>query len=549
LPVHDQLHDTARERRPSAAHAPARDPPATSDPIDILRLQRPADILRLQRTAGNASIVNAIRALHRSRRDVDARGVQRRDPPAQADSTAARVQPKGRNRMLQRNVGFEFELGPSTKLYQYSYLRGYEPLSKRDRVLDGTDFYVEADYLSGGNSSWEFVTKDFPETGPGLLELQEALMNIDGIVALLSRGTLTRLNGPHVYNPVHAGFGAYGTVVPNRYFKVTDTLVTKPQVTAGFDLAALNALFRSAASAPGPGVSNLVRDVGSMNEFGKVAAPQVDLPLGAMWAAAATAIAASYGGAGAPAGGAAAESLQALVTQAMQMIIGGQQPVGVTPKTLLRLVLHRTDFKEMFNRLPNPLRTNIEAVPATFVAMVMGAVNTITAVANNSPVISANLFTDPSMIGDPHYNTPSPFTQVSCDQWLTAIATPGGSDLLSAGLYPVRSYYRGFVKDQTDVKANEMLGSMGALHNKLDPGNRPIFEIRSSKQIHAGLIPAYALDFFKYVRYLHDPAALTETSFLTGLTQQDILDLIGFTPNRPAVVGNLQSQSFGLHGH
>src|SRR3954447_24796784 len=184
---------------------------------------------------------------------------------------------------------------------------------------------------------------------------------------------------------------------------------------------------------------------------------------------------------------------------------------------------------------------------ATFVTMVMGAVNTIMPVTNNSAVISANLFTDPSMRGDPHHNMPSPFTQVSCEQWLTAIATPGGSDLLSAGLYPIRRYYYGLMNDRTDVKANELLGSMGALHNRLDPGNRPIFEIRSSKQIYAGLIPAYALDFFKYVRYLHNPHGLTETSFLTGLTANDVAALVGFTPNRAAVVQNLQTQSFARH--
>ena len=48
---------------------------------------------------------------------------------------------------------------------------------------------------------------------------------------------------------------------------------------------------------------------------------------------------------------------------------------------------------------------------------------------------------------------------------------------------------------------------MGGLHNALDPNNKPVFEIRNSKQIHAGLITPYALDFYKYVKYLHNPAA------------------------------------------
>jgi hypothetical protein len=312
-------------------------------------------------------------------------------------------------------------------------------------------------------------------------------------------------------------------------------------------------MFRSAGSPAGAGVSTLVRDVGSMDDFGRVNVSQPDLPLGAIWTAAGAEVNNTYGGGGgaplAPLGSPAAQALQALVTQAMQMILGGQQPIGVTPKTLLRLALHRTDFKHMFNTLPAPLPASIGAAPATFVNMVMTAVNTIAAVANGAPVISANLFTHPSMVGDPHHNMPSPFTQVTCAQWLTGIATPGESDLMSAGLYPIRTRYAGLMNDPADVKANEVLGSMGARHNLLDPGNRPVFEIRSSKRIMAGLIPAYALDFFKYIRYLHNPAALTETAFLTGMAVNDVADLVGFTPGRPAAVANLQHQSFASHNH
>jgi hypothetical protein len=108
-------------------------------------------------------------------------------------------------------------------------------------VLTGTDFYVETDYLSGGTSAWEFVTTAFPETAPGLVDLQQALVDIDGIVRLLSSSPLTQLDQPDVYNPVDGGFSDYGTVTPNRYFTVTTSSPkTKPQVTAGLDLVALN---------------------------------------------------------------------------------------------------------------------------------------------------------------------------------------------------------------------------------------------------------------------------------------------------------------------
>src|SRR5690606_12532824 len=101
-------------------------------------------------------------------------------------------------------------------------------------------------------------------------------------------------------------------------------------------------------------------------------------------------------------------------------------------------------------------------------------------------------------------------------------------------------------RNKTDKKANKLLNSMGALHNQLDPGNRPIFEIRSSGSLHAGLIQPYALDFFKYVRYLHNPLALTESDELTGmdhLATTDVADLVGFSPNRALVLLNIQANA------
>jgi hypothetical protein len=444
--------------------------------------------------------------------------------------------------VVQRDVGFEFELDPDVQVFESGrFWIGYRSLGKRARVLNGQDFYVETDYLSGGSSSWEFVTTNFPESLPGMNRLIAVLDHIDGILQLMGGATVSQVNQPPAYNPVGNAFAAHGQPVPDRYFTFHSTpFRTKPQVTAGLDLVAVNQIFTSAANPAGPGVSDLARNVGSIDYFGRVNGPaQVDVGLGAMHQAAAQEIQNTYGNPPDPA-------LQALVTQVLQIIIGGQQPIGVTPKTVLRLLLHRTDIKHTFDTLPNPLRGNIEAVPATFVNMVITAAQQINpAVQAGTPVISANLFTDPSNVGDPHHNMPSPFTQVTCGQWLTGIATPGGTDLMSAGNYPVRTWMWGMLNYREDVKANELLGSFGARHNLLDPGNRPVFELRSSKQIYASLIRPYALDFFKYVRYLHNPGALTETRLLTSLAANDLNDLIGFTPNRPVVAQNIDAQATG----
>jgi hypothetical protein len=120
--------------------------------------------------------------------------------------------------MVQRNVGFEFELeDPSVRVFQAGWTKYFAP-PKRTRVLTGTDFYVETDYLSGGNASWEFVTTHFPETGPGLLQLQAALTEIDALVNLLRGGAMTQPNQPVAYNPIGANFAAHGPVTPHLYF-------------------------------------------------------------------------------------------------------------------------------------------------------------------------------------------------------------------------------------------------------------------------------------------------------------------------------------------
>jgi hypothetical protein len=88
---------------------------------------------------------------------------------------------------------------------------------------------------------------------------------------------------------------------------------------------------------------------------------------------------------------------------------------------------------------------------------------------------------------------------------------------------------------------------MGARHGLLDPGRRPVFEVRNSKPIWAGLIPAYALDFYKYIRYLHDPAGLTESSFLTSLARRDVIELVSSSGLRPNIVDDLKQRSINTY--
>lgn len=514
----------SRVREPPQSARRPRAPAAQRAPEGRGR-SRSAEVRRLQRRAGNAAVGRALR-----------------------------------RRALQRDVGFEFEmLAGDVNVLRSGWTQYYAP-PKHTHVLDGLDYHVETDYAPGGTAALEFVTTHFPETVAGLTRLHRVLDHIDGIVQELRARQAAGLPPGQRHHRLDGNFATHGTVMPHIYFDIhTPTLAVRPQVTLGLNLVALNRMFQSAATRAGGGASNLVRDTAAVDRFGRLSAgPSPPNPnLAAIWRAAGRAVQRTYGrpqrrvGRGragrpvAPAGSDAAQGLQALVTQAMQIIVGGHDPAGIgqSPKTVLQLVLHRTDFKHMFDTLPDHLKRAIRAQPATFVNMVMAAVSTITVVAPGSPVIDVNLFTHPSMIGDPHYNTPSPFRQVTCAAWLTSFVQGAGVDLMSSGNYPRRTEYGGLRYNATDVTANRLLDSMGGQHALLDPGRRPVFEIRNSKPIMAGLIPAYALDYFKYVRHLHSPRARRESALLTGSPVADAADMIGFSPNRPNVIRAMQRGS------
>ncbi len=92
------------------------------------------------------------------------------------------ISANGSKEVIQRDVGFEFELDSSLTTYKGGLINGYNSLKKKDRIVNGLDFYVEADGLPGGQTSWEFVTQPFPETMVGLNRLIAACQHIDGIV-------------------------------------------------------------------------------------------------------------------------------------------------------------------------------------------------------------------------------------------------------------------------------------------------------------------------------------------------------------------------------
>ena len=424
--------------------------------------------------------------------------------------------------VVQRNVGFEFELSNELLTYRRIAPGRYKSLEKKDRILNGKDFHVEADGLSGGSTSWEFVTVPFPETEAGLIRLIHACRAIDGIMHQIRRSPSGQ------YNSVSAHIRGFGEPVRNRYFNKTDPIRVKPQVTAGLSLAALDRLFRSLSEAPAAGVSDLARDTKFMNTYGQVPIPrQVEAIVGRARTESDNAIRRFF-----PNLNLGLEELRAFITQLCLFIIGGQQPIGVTPKTLLTVVMGRSDMKTVFNRLPNHLRNPLQVNPQHLVDMViMAAEATLNSVLpRHEAVISANLFTTGLYANDPRANMPSPFLEVTREQWLSQLAVREGGDLLSAGNYPIRRGEQGR-PNPTDTRANQLLDSMGSLHGHLDPGNRPVFEIRNSSPLESPLIIPYALDYFQYVRHLHNPA-LTESNELTQLSGEALASLLAYAPDR-----------------
>ncbi len=415
------------------------------------------------------------------------------------------------NSVIQRNVGFEFEIdGFTAKTWQVNESGGYGPLSKRARILDGENFYIEADGLPNGNTSWEFVTKDFEENADGLNQLLQVLRKIDGIVQLLRNSKLSSTE-KMIYNPVNSRFAQYGTPFNNRYFTlITDNFTVAPQITAGLSLSSLNKVLKSACTG-----EDLIGYVNSMSIIGKVKDPSGDEELGKIYTAAEKAIEHNPD-----------PNLLALITQLMQIIIGGQNDIGATPKTVMKIALGRTDMKATFNTLPKEIRQPYEKNPQNFVELVMNAVRStgkeMMNLDDNAPVISGRLFSHKQYAADKRYRTKSPFP-TTCRDWLWGIAIPNGRDLLS----------------NDNSETNKLLGSMGALQGKLDPGDRPVFEIRSSKKIYASLIVPYALDFFKYVISLNEPERrqikISDTE-LHQMSEDDISEMITFGPNRSTML-------------
>ena len=268
--------------------------------------------------------------------------------------------------VIQRAVGFEFECSGNVKTYKKGF-KGYKPLKKKDPIIRGRDFHVEADGLPGGDTSLEFVTVPFPETRRGLDRLIAVCRTITG----MCRKILQTPSGQ--YAPATNLLGENEVAERNRYFKKEQVYVTvKPQVTAGFSLDALDKLYDAASATPVPGIPNFARDSVNPGIANGTPGYLVDNVLGNMRTAADNAIR----NAGLDNIGPVSE-LRGLVTHLIMVIVGGTQNIQATPKTVMRLALGRSDMATAFNALPQQIVDHFRQHPGAFENLVMNAASAV----------------------------------------------------------------------------------------------------------------------------------------------------------------------------
>ena len=435
--------------------------------------------------------------------------------------------------VVQRRVGFEFEVSADdVRTYKWVLGKGHTPLSKRDKMLEGQDFYIEADGLPSGESSMEFVTEAFPEDLAGLNRLIGAMDHIEGILHILNQQTVNDYQWA-------SGLRAHGNHKSWRSYKVTSKPIRiKPQVTAGFSLTAMDRLFHSASAMNGP--TNLIRLAQSwaVNAQQDDERPQgaAKVDLANMRTAVGQEIAANIDGPVDP-------GLRAFVTQLVSYVIAGQNDLGATPKTIGGEFLLRTDFAHTFLTLPEDVREHFEDDDVLLQTLVLNSIQraNLAVPAANARVIAGRLFANAMYANDDRFQMASPY-RVTIEQWLRGIT--GGTDLMTKQNYPKRGLLSGHRKE--DKKAAKLLGSMGELGHRLDPGDRPVSELRGIKLIYAGLLRPFALDFFRNIAVLNQDINGEQLQH-NAMTQDQILSLLWMgdeeTHPRADIVDDLNTQA------
>ena len=461
--------------------------------------------------------------------------------------------------VIQRKVGFEFEIG-SIKTYtkrehlQAPRARGHprqpaqpieEPLDKKDVIVRGDGFQVEADETNSG-SDLEFVTDAFDQTAAGGERLKAALAGIQTIV-----DTLTG----HPNQEFAADELGHGTGVANRFVRPGQFhLDGKPQATAGLTLAALDQLFDQVGQRDRENLAEWddARVTFGGAGVGTEGALDPAVKTSGILAVAQARAMADYviheTNKAVPAVDFTGPKLRALVTQLALYVAQGAIGVDGYAKTVSGGFLMRTDFATVFDLLPDAQADYLRNHPGVFVDMVCRAAHSAATktryqgdMAPTGEVFEGGLYNDTHMFGPPvPLSRRTKFTrrikrkfgaqyyevahnpalrrrmpELTRQAWLTGITQ--GTDQLTAAHYP---------GDEEAIAEIESLGGYGYRTDVIGGENAPIVEFRGLKQLFANLFTTHAFDLFRYVHILNTRGFGRYPGQLLGLSTQDREDLI-----------------------
>lgn len=434
------------------------------------------------------------------------------------------------NSVIQRRVGFEFEIGNiQTEQRRFSLCPpsiNYQRMIKGAPLMRGNGFNVEADETEGGRSDLEFVTDAFPVTVAGFNELTQALDDITEIAGYIINRPRQRIHSirfPHgnsIWNrfATYNGIGAIGT----------------PQATIGISLQALDNLLNEIS--PNPGAPIGAAATPAQELFGGGLAPGFYGMSANGTTAQATGIpfvsqarnAAMQEIATLPLGVQNAE-LRALVTELVLYIVTGFDGVSGYGKTIAVPFMMRTDFGTVFNQLPLVTQNHF-AIPNSFVQLVCNAARRLRpAIVNNGDLFEGGIYQNHMYdAGQPQAKTLAERQimagRLMRNTWLTNIVN--GNDMLTRINFPAAVGNIG----QNQLDEIESLGGYGNRMDVMGGVNLPILEIRSLPRISYGLFPLMAMDIFRYIFALNTLAGGGNPGQLQALGINDRTNMLNDNP-------------------
>lgn len=273
-----------------------------------------------------------------------------------------------RHPTIQRKIGFEFEAGRLR-----SFGPGGTDLEKKDLLLSGQGFTVEADELNG-MSDVEIVTEPVEETTAGEQKLVSTMNNVVSFTRAADRIGDARGEAVDERLPLE-WFRAFGTPVANRFMQYGMWQSTV-QATAGIKPQHLYKVLEHLGTRPedpepldqdedGKEGSGLLEQEAERREEVDLFArdPQVR----DAHQATGRALARNFRDIEAP------DSVKGLVGLLTIHLVRGQQGVPAYAKTISGPLLARTDFATLFSLLPAPWKLYFKQNPNDFVHLVINA--------------------------------------------------------------------------------------------------------------------------------------------------------------------------------